>query len=343
MDVSISDQLLANETQATGSNTNKPNNNAKKPGDEGYVAPAPKPGDEGYVAPVDSDLDDDKLLAMLQKKNPNIKALSDILAKAPEQTDAEKAAALEEKKGKMLVYGLQSGAIKNDEQYRNYITDLNKSAREIALEAYLAEALADDPEADEEDIIKDFEDDNFEHLAVTDKRRIKAAKAMEAIKQSYIDEKYDSIVNLESEYEDVIKEEQNLADYSNRVENIVTKIPAEIPFEIKVGNKTLTYQYKVKPEILTAIKELYKGKEYFKLFNQGNIKDEDLNQTLLNSLQVKEFKNIIQEISTAHATSLLNDAAKGRRGERPERDEAGEGQTIGGGGISDQIINEQKN
>ena len=367
---SFSDQLLESENKAIGSNTGKSvEPSVKKPGEEGYVAPELKEGDEGYVASVlksDNengkkvvlkpgeegyvnpnqdiiDLDDDKLLALLQKKNPNIKNLSDILGKAPELSEAEKVIALEQKKSKMLVYGLKSGAIKNDEQYRSYITDLNKSAREIALQAYKAEALIEDPEAEDEDIIKDFEDENFEHLAETDKRRIRATKAMEAAKQSYINGKYDSIVNLESDYEDVIQEEQDAVVYGSRIENIVSQIPAELPFEIKVGNKTLTYQYKVKPEILAEIKSMYKGIEYFKLFNQGKLKDDELKQTLLNSLQGKEFKNIIQEISTAHANSLLNDTAKGRRGERPERDDAGEGQAVGGGGISDQIINEQKN
>ena len=63
----------------------------------------------------------------------------------------------------------------------------------------------------------------------------------------------------------------------------------------------------------------------------------------MNSVKNKQLDKIISEVATAHATAMVSEFAKGRRGVMPVREEGTEGNMVVSNGVVDQILNSKNN
>lgn len=326
-----------------GGANNTDDNDADKNKDKGTTPPAA--ANPPAAAPTD-ELDPEKVLAFLQKKGMAINSIDEIGRPAPAELTKEQKEQLGiEKRKNMLVYGLQEGKITSEAEYKNYLVDLEKPARDIAYEVFKAERLAEDDTLTEDDLVDEFKDMNFEHLEEGNSKRVRAAKLMEKAKAEYINEKYAAIEGLEADFDEHVNEVQSIQQYSSRIDTLFTGLPEKISFEIKDPNddkKVLSYDFTIPKDSLATLQKLYKGNEYFALFSKGNMKDEDMQATILNTLRTKELNKIINEIATSHAAAMVDDLAKGRRGVPPDREKGGsEGNLVVSNGISDQLIQQQ--
>lgn len=354
----ILDKILQSEKGAapvevdTKAKTDGNDVNDKK--NEGAATEQTPPANEGSNANeepgkpsenTDEDYDDAKVLAALKKKGININSIEELNKPAQQElTEEEKVKLAEERRKQMLVYGLQTGKIKGEGELKKYITDQSRSSREIAFELFKAERLAEDKNLTEEELNDEFADLNFEYLEEDDKKRIRASKQMDAVKQNYLQDKYGHIDALESEFDEYLQENTQKAQYGEKIKNIFAGLPQTISFDVKDpgdAKKIHSYNFNIPAESLKTLQELYQGNDYFLLFSKGGMKDEDLQATVINSVKQKQIANIISEVANAHATAMLADAAKGRRGIQPVREEGSEGNMVVSNGISDQIINSQ--
>ena len=320
----------AGEENHNGGNEGEQDKNAatedgdenKEKGNEGKD----NPGGDKATTEDDDDIDDEKLKKILNKRGISVDDLNKLKVVEAEPkplTDEEKQQQAEQKRKDMLVFGLESGIIKSDSDYHNFIQDLNTPARELAYQEFKAERLEDDAELSEEEIQQEFAELQNEHLEEDDKRRIRSAKKLEKFKADYLSEKYQDIQSLEEEYDEHTSIAKQLSKYNTKVDNIFNEISDELTFDVKDATdskKTHTYKFKISQEILQSVKDLYKGKSLAPTFSSDGTKDETIKNAILLSIKNKEMDNIINELAHSYASAKIDEIQKGRKGLFPQRE-----------------------
>ena len=315
------------------------------------TTPAPAAGGDDIKPPATpapaAKITDESVIEYLRGQGVNISKIDEL--KKP-MTDDEKKKNEADRKKNILLFGISNNIIKGEEEYRQHLSDLNKPAREIAFELYRQEILEENPQATIEEINEGFESEYFEDLPETDKRRVRAKKRMNDIKGDYIYDKYGHILELESQYDAYESASKARENYITEVDEIISSMPRELSFEIKDrvdSKKTYSYKYILSDGEVSEINNLYKGPEHVALFSTGKVTKENMAAAITNTILNKNLHKIINEVATAHASSLLLEAPRGRRGILPERNEGGSGELeedkYVGKGIAIGIVETEKN
>lgn len=276
------------------------------------------------------DLDETQLIAQLAKKGISVKALNELNkpeVKTPEQIEAD----AQQKRDEMRQFALRSKKVSSTE-FDNYVKETNIPVKDLAFTLYKKERLDElktakvpaDQLPDDKALRDEFDEAHFQYADENDPKRKNAEKLLNKTVNDYIDDKYSSIINLESEYDNHMQSTEKKGAYNSIVESVVGSIGDEMEFEIPINKGKFPFKFKVTPDRIKAIKELYLSDASFGMFGQ-NANEEMLKAAVRGNIIQAEFDNILSEGAIAYYASKVEDIQKGRRGIKPDRDESGSG------------------
>jgi hypothetical protein len=169
------------------------------------------------VVVVPKELSDDELIGLLQKKGINLKSIEDL---KPKPTPEEIAQAEQERKNKVLAFGLETNKIKKDD----YDAYQKASANKIN---FLYEDFAKDlknanPDITEEEIQNEWKEYTFSDLDESSIKKQRRQKELNELADLKLKSQYNSIFNLDNEY--AKHEQKQNEDYSFK-----RKVEAALP------------------------------------------------------------------------------------------------------------------
>lgn len=266
---------------------------------------------------------DEGVLNYLKSRGINITTVDELSKPAtqPELTEDQKKAKEEARKKNMLKYGLDNGYVNSLTDYENYISDTKKSARDISFQNFKEKRLSQNPDLTEDEIRDEYADISFENYDEDDWRRKHFEGIIEKEKQDYIKSKYQSIEDLPNYYDNYEQSETKRTNYNRKVEGVLGSIPKELSYTITdENNEAHEYKFKLDDDAINTVRSLYQDENHFYNFGQKDISDEDLKQTIINTIQHNLFSKILNEVASAHTSSLIKKMSKGRLGSLEHRE-----------------------
>lgn len=310
-----------------------------KDGGEGGIKPGDVPitekNKEGDTAPpADDDIPEEKLLAALAKKGHKFSSLADL--KPTEQqkplTQEEQEAAALERQDNIRQYALRSKKVTST-QFDNYIKETSIPPVELAFSIYKEERLKELKDAktapeqipDDKELRAEFDEAHFQYADENDPKKKRHDKILQKQVDSYIEEKYANILDLDEEFSAHEQTTIKRRDYEQTIEKVIAQVPDEMEFEIQGLNDKdkFPFKFKITPDVKKALRLAYTNETSFSLFGQGNVKPELITEAIKGNIIQREFAKILSEGAVAYASQKLDAAAKGRRGIPPERKESG--------------------
>ena len=201
-----------------------------------------------------SDEEKDKMLARLT--GGKIKSRSEL--ETPVVKSAEELAAeAEKRKTDAFTWAIESGKIKKAD-YDKALVEKSKSNREIALSIFTSELQAEDKDITAEDAEEMFRDTYHEDKDPDTKLFKIGQKEMNKQAEAYRKEKFSAIDNIEPEYDNYTKGENNYSAYKKQVKAISAELPEKltitIPFKGANGEDTeISYEIPVDEKVKTKI------------------------------------------------------------------------------------------
>lgn len=271
-------------------------------------------------APIETELDDEKILAYFKsKKGKEITSLDDFLNPKKELTPEEIIAEKEKREDSKLAFGLQQG-IFTKKELEQYVTD-SKNPKDLVFAAYAKSQKETDPELKDEEIESEFED-KFGLDEEVDSRKYKAGQLLlNNIAAKLINDKHSKILNLESNYAAFensttqqkatqAKIESQTPIYKRDVEQIRSEVGI---IKIQVGKDEFFETTISEGVVNNVMSKMLEKEEVEKRVNNGWSK-ENLKQLAQTTGIIQDLPNIMKKYADAQV--LKNQA--GTRGVSPD-------------------------
>lgn len=302
------------ENKDAGESSDNANNSIGENGENGENKNnnAVQKGEQKNEQPVAPEITEDAVLEFLRKRGQDINSLDDIKP-TKELTPEERETAEKDEQNNIASYAIQN-KIYDANTLKVYGTDQARTPRDIAMEIFTSIQQAANPGVTPEQIETRF----IEHFAegeLTEDGETPSWRAthmqtqMELMKQQYLKNKYEPILNAPNLYRDHVRVEQAARDYSKEVNAQFAGLPAEMTFE--VDGKS--YKFKPHPETVTSVKEQFLNNAQFEIFGQ-KVPDKNLLQSSINNaIQMADLNRIVDTVSKAHAAEVLLAEKAGRK------------------------------
>lgn len=164
---------------------------------------------------TDSDLDDEKVIAYLNKKGKAVSSLEELLNPKRELTEQEKAELAEKRDAEKFAFGLSKGLF-SKKQLEEFITD-TKNPKDLVYARYYQDQKEKDPDLTDDDIKEEFEE-KFSLNEEPDSRRFKVGQnLLNNIADNIISKKHSKILNLENEYSVYEQAQSKQKESENRI------------------------------------------------------------------------------------------------------------------------------
>lgn len=251
----------------------------------------PAPGGKPPAAAPDAELDDEKLLAALNKKGIAVGSLADLLPKPDPAKEAEK------REVAKLSYSLGKGLFSLKE-HENYIRERN-NPRDLVFAEFYQEAKKEDDTLSNEDIQAEFEE-KYGINADPNSRKFKTgAREIGLLADTILKDRYKNIYAADSTFS-VYETQEKETQTRNRA--VLAKAPAyrkdvddifagfkKIPISI---SDTESYEVEFTDEELAPLKALFLDPDTCAKQILGNYTPEGLKQVAYTTLLTQHFKNI---------------------------------------------------
>lgn len=282
-------------------------------------------------APVE--LSDDDFLKELQKRNPNVKSISDVATLAipvPQKTEAEIKEEEEALRTSAIEFGLKN-KIFDRNRYEAFVADSKNDPRSIALAIFAQEQKNLDANITTEEIDQRFseyyletEDDG--HWG-KDARKIE----MQKVANGYLSGTYGDILNIENTFKQNQQLLESVVSYKTKVETASASFPKEMPFQIpsitEDGAK-FDFSYKIPAETMKAVSEEFLSEVAFNSLRQGDVNNEFLHKAFRAAVIEKDLPKIIAEAAKTYGADQVLKAKMGRQGVIPNQVEGGTSQVL---------------
>jgi len=258
-----------------------------------------------------SDEEKDELLAKLT--GGKIKSRAELEPKV-EKTAEEIAKEKEDKKKEALAWGIDSGKIKMDE-YDKAVLAKSKSDREIALQLFTAEEMAEDkdlkPEEAEQMLMDAYhEGDEESKLFKVGQKEIKK------LADAYRKETAAAVDGIDQEYEQHTQIISQFKAYKGQVKKVAAELPKEVTFnfdyeplnkELDGAKSTLKFSVPVDEKAINKIISDYSSENNFALRNtlsNGKIDEKKISEEMSYHLKAMMFDKAIPELLKQNAEQV---------------------------------------
>lgn len=303
----------------------------KKAGGEGGAGTGGEGNNNGTGTEDEDDIDDARIIKALEKRGRKVASLDEITKPADKElTPEEKEVAEQQRRDSIRQFALQSKKVTST-QFDNYVKETNIPKVELAFELFRKERLeelkAEKVPADQLPDIKalrdEFDDAHFQFAAQDDPKRVRQEKILDRLVDDYIADKYSNILDLDEEYSAHETEKVQRHSYSGVIDTVLSDLGPEMELEITNGKEKFPFKFKITPEVTKIIRQSYLNDTSFKLFGQSNVNKELIASAVRGNILQHEFAKILSEGAVAYASKKVEEAAKGRRGIKPERENTG--------------------
>lgn len=315
--------VLRNAGITPQSEVNNPNPEGEGAGGEGGAAGGEgsseggsTDGDQSGGTDSEIDLEDEKVIKALQKKGINVSSIEDLKPKPTAEQQAEAARLAREA---ARSYGLNKQLVTST-VLEQYDRDAQDKPENLAYQVWKAEQLEDqknlpeDERLSEDELLEEFKTEFYLFADEDDKKRLKAGKQLQAMANSYLQEKYGNVLSLNDEYNAHVEEQSLRTSYNTNLDAAFTEVGNAIPFTIKEGNDEFTYNFALLPKHLSAAKEKLISDDSFAVFGKSKLSKTDLINTIKAGVTQANLNEIIASVATAHASARVMQEGKGRRG-----------------------------
>lgn len=229
------------------------------PADAEIKNEAPKDQEESkQAATAAPDLTDDAVKAFLKSKGIQVESFDDL---KPKEAAIDPIVAKEQREAAKLSYALNKGLVSKTE-YDNFTRD-SADPKQLVFAEFHAEAKAANPEATEEEIQDDFME-SFNLTAAPGTPKFKAAvKAIAALGQQKLHEKYDKVFQIDTAFEAHENEISSNAAYTKKIveatpvyKSAVEKVFKELPKFSVPFSDTEVYEVEYPAAMLEEVKGL---------------------------------------------------------------------------------------
>jgi hypothetical protein len=303
---------------AGGAQGGAPNPEDEKDKAGAQAAGAPNAG----ASTADDDVDDEDeatLIRKLQKKGITVKSLADI--KPTEQTPAapteeELRRQKEEKEAQIRSYGLKEKLVTSTE-LDEYAVDSTRPYAEVAYKQWVDDNYGDVSAEDrpsESDLADEFNEEFYQYAKEDDPKRTRKEKQLQALAQQYMKTRYGKVYDLDSKFNENLEIQQLQQSYKTTVDEALTELGDNFSFSVGEGKKAATYQFKLLPDDIKALKETFSNEDSFAVFGKSKMGKADLVNAIKSGFISKNLNKIISYIADTHARVKVMEAEKGLRG-----------------------------
>lgn len=274
--------------------------------------PAPA---EAAPAATQPEIEDNVVLEALNKRlGTSFKSLEE-LEKAQKKpfTPEEEAAIAKERSENIVKFALDKGIYKSDD-LSSYAIDREKPARQIALELFSEQMLKLKPELTPEEIEAHFVQSVYDEADDDSPlKRMKLAE-MEQVKENYLKGKYSNILNAESQFDEYTSIEEKGRQYGDAVKSVMGEYGGgQQDYELSFNVAGVDLKWKAPADTIKAIEDNFLSKDAFWRLGAGELKKEELKESVKNALILKNLPKILTEVAESyHSAKMLEAGAKER-------------------------------
>lgn len=267
------------------------------------------------------DIDDQKLLAALQKRGVIVASLNDLQPTPPKNVEEEAEEEIDDQTA-------EAEALSNNfftkETLDGYKRDKEADKISLAKSIYRAQRKAElsaenaiDIPSDEV-LDTDFEDTFFTYEDPKNPKFKSGQRGIDQMVESYLQAQYGEVMTAKDKVKAIRKENSLRSSFTAVMDQVGQEIlnkPMTFTIPDQDGGQPETYTFTPKPEHIEKIKALYADPDAYELFStNGKVDKNQVKQIAESSLQGIIFTEALQEVANAHAEKRLIAAGKGRRG-----------------------------
>lgn len=303
---------------------NSGNNNAAGEGNDNNQGGGAAGGENQNPAPPPPvEIDEATIIKALSEKHGiTVASLSELKPSQQQNLTADELEELEQvRQNNIRAYALQTGKVTTT-LLDKYIRESSLPTNELAFSIYKADRVAELKEAktpdteipNDEALLLEFNELNFQMADPTDPKRKQAEKRMLKSVDDYLQTAYEPVYQLEDQYNQHQDAVQQRSVYNTQVAEVLTSIGDQLEFEVTDDKQKIKYPVKLNPEEIKAVETLYGTDEMFSsLAGKKGVTKEVLTEAVRNSLIGKHFNKILDSIATAHASAKVTALKLGRR------------------------------
>lgn len=261
---------------------------------------------------------DDALLKEINTRmGTEYKTLDEVKPVPKKQTKEEREAEEETVHNEAVAYALKSGVVKRKD-LDDYAIESALDPRDIALKLYTEKAMSLDKELTAEKAEDNFKEFFLEFDEEGSVNRMIRAEDMKTIASTYLNNKYNKVINLVPGYREVMTAEQAQTSYNAQVDKVGASIPKEMSFDLELPgvdgkSQKFTYGYTVGDDILNAVKADFLSPASFKAFGQNDLGEAGLSEAYNTAVLKKVFQNAMSTVAKSYHDQMAHEEVARRK------------------------------
>lgn len=261
------------------------------------------------VVAATNDLDEAKVLEYLKRNNINVSSLKELAPKEDPEVIAEK------RENEKLSYALSKNLFSKKE-YESFVAD-SKAPDALVFAEYLSEALAEDPDANEEDVRSEFIEKYGINEDPSSRKYKRGMKEIALMNDKILKAKYGKIYNADTTYSQHEQEQNRKREreafllsetpkYKADVEEIVSKLKG---YKYQLSDKE-EFPLEFSDEYLQSLKAKFLDPGYLEQMVEQKYEKEILTETMFLGALKENFPRLVK----SYAEKMLLEKQAGVKG-----------------------------
>ena len=238
--------------------------------------------------------------------------------KTPEQIEKEN----QERRARAVAHGITNNLFSENDM-KSYNVDSEKPAEVIAFELFKAEQLSKDNTLTEETIQERFNQRFYVDHEEDSWLRKDGLQQMQLLKDAYINNKYQNILNVDNVYDSYVQTENAARNYRTEIDKIFDGYNRVFTHTIQDtdldGKTPLTHEFKfnVDEGLIKTIKDSFLTQEHFERLIDGGVDMQSLPAIVNMAIKEATMSKLITEVAKAYASKVVLAREAERKGIKP--------------------------